>query len=162
EVSLVGPRDGIDGIALYAPNEANSASTPARWGFHLAPAGDFDGDGYDDVLLPTSGFGATNVTHVVRGGPRRRSMSIANPSSDPSAMWGVLLGDFNYNGSRWTGRMMAGFPSGGGGDVNGDGFDDLAFIGRDFDRVTFMNVLFGRASDDDGTLRTQETVDGSG
>jgi hypothetical protein len=77
-------------------------------------------------------------------------------------MWGVLLGNFSFNGTTTTGRFGVGLPSGGGGDVNADGFDDLAFVARDFDRNTFMNVLFGRATDDDGTLRTDETVDNSG
>jgi hypothetical protein len=162
DVSTAGPTDGVDGVAAYAPNEANSASTPARWGVHLAPAGDFDGDGYDDVLIPTIGFGSTNTTHILRGGANRRSVRLATPSADPASLWGVLLGNFSFNGTTTTGRLAAGFPSGGGGDVNGDGFDDLAFLGRDFDRDSFMNVLFGRATDDDGTLRTDETTDASG
>jgi hypothetical protein len=162
EVSNPGPRDGIDGIAAFGPNESNSASAPSRWGTHLANAGDFDGDGYDDLLAPSSGLSATNVAHILRGGARRRSLRLASPSPDASGMWGVLLGNFSFNGTTTTGRFGVGLPSGGGGDVNADGFDDLAFVARDFDRNTFMNVLFGRATDDDGTLRTDETVDNSG
>ena len=136
EVSLAGAEDGVAGVAAYGPNQSNSSSLPSKWGTLLAPAGDFDGDGYDDVLIPTIGFGSTNVTHILRGGPSRRSIRLADPSADPNALWGVLLGNFRFNGSTTTGRLAAGFPSGGGGDVNGDGRAGRVRPGRRrYDRI---------------------------
>lgn len=162
EVSSRGPRAGVDGIAAFGPNETNSASVSANWGVRLAPLGDFDGDGYDDVLVPTGGFGATNVANIVRGGSAQRGVSLAHPSADPSALWGLVLGDFRYVNGVSTGRWEGGFPSGGGGDVNADGFDDIVVVGRDFDHDTFVRVIFGRASAPGGVLDTDEASDGSG
>lgn len=162
EIASAGPLSGISGIAAFGPDQPNSASFTAQWGKRLARAGDFDGDGYDDVLVPTGGFGATNVTNVVRGGPRQRSVSLAYPSTDPSMLWSVVLGDFRFANGNYSGRWEGGFPAGGGGDVNADGFDDLVFVGRDFDHDTFLHVLFGRGEAVGGVLRTDESIDGSG
>ncbi len=162
EVSLAGVDDGVAGVAAFGPNVSNTSSLPAQWGRRLAPAGDFDGDGYDDVLVPTIGFGSTNVTHIVRGGPNQRSTRLAYPTPDATQLWGVVLGSFSFNNGVYSGRWEAGFPSGGGGDVNADGFDDLAFAGRDYDRDTWLSVLFGRADDADGALSTGQASDGSG
>ncbi len=162
EVSLAGVDDGIAGVAAFGPNVSNTSSLPAQWGRRLAPAGDFDGDGYDDVLVPTIGFGATNVTHILRGGPSQRSIRLAHPTADATKLWGVVLGSFSFNNGVYSGRWEAGFPSGGGGDVNADGFDDLAFAGRDYDRDTWLSVLFGRAEDADGALSTGQASDASG
>jgi hypothetical protein len=54
------------------------------------------------------------VAHILRGGARRRSLRLASPSPDASGMWGVLLGNFSFNGTTTTGRFGVGLPSGGG------------------------------------------------
>lgn len=69
---------------------------------------DFDGDGYDEVAI-----GATHLVHVASGGSRTLSTrEIANPFADDTSGFG---------------RTLAA------GDIDGDGFTDLA-VGAPFDR----------------------------
>ena len=84
-------------------------NTPARFGVSVGRAGDFDGDGFDDVVV-----GAQDAaTAAVFSG------TASGPSSVPSH---VLVPAVGANGSGF-GRIV-----GGGGDFDGDGLGD-AWVG---------------------------------
>ncbi len=159
-VAGAGPRGGVAGYAAYWPNQPQSSNLPARWGRMLGPAGDFNGDGYDDFMVWSHGADSRlNTAYVLLGGahPGPREIGVV----DRSASWEISLGVFNCNVNPCTGILGFGWPAGGGGDVNGDGKDDLVFNAMDNDRGGFLNVLYGR-DDADGLLAMEDTVDGSG
>ena len=100
-----------------APDVVIRGESTAILGFSIAGAGDFDGDGLNDVMIgaPNESTGAGR-TYIVRG-----SASLATsydvPSDDPS--WFVIDGP---GGSQQNGNGVTGL----GGDVTGDGRDDVA------------------------------------
>ena len=79
---------------------------------NATPAGDINGDGFDDVLLISSGYGGP--VHVVFGGPGIASVDLEDLA--PTA--GRRLYSF-FDDASWIEAL---------GDVNGDGFDDLAVV----------------------------------
>lgn len=92
-------------------------------GTSASTAGDFNGDGYDDVVLGPGQDGSqpplekAGFATVVYGGPRESLPRVV----DASALDGA-------NGVRIVGgaeRMMVGSDVSGGGDFNGDGRDDI-------------------------------------
>ncbi len=102
---------GPDGPGLSAwTTEGNQAT--AYWGVGLAPAGDVNGDGYDDFLVSSpyydtaAGAGAGKVAFFL-GSP-------AGPSTTP---------DWTLEGAQSGGAL--GTSVAGAGDVNGDGYADV-------------------------------------
>lgn len=103
--------DGSNGFRLdgIAPNDRSG-----RW---VAAAGDFNGDGYDDVLVGASGVnadaGATYLVYGKAGGFAASLELSALDGSNGFRIDGIDPGDT-------SGRAAAGA-----GDLNGDGYDDL-------------------------------------
>ncbi len=88
-----------------------------RVGYHLHTAGDVNGDGYDDFLIgtfhsATRGFNS-GAAYLILG--------------QQSAGWGVNK-SLNNADAKFIGKRMydaVGYCLAGGGDVNGDGYDDF-------------------------------------
>lgn len=89
-----------------------------RIGFDVLAAGDFNGDGYDDVLLPTW----SNKAYLIFGGPGPHVSRNLN-SIGAGTQWGVKFTHPRYTPPPrqevWI-KHAAGV-----GDINGDGFDDI-------------------------------------
>jgi hypothetical protein len=115
-----------EGIAL---NNAESDDYDFL-GEEAAGVGDVNGDGFDDVALASSfsryGHG---LVAVVFGGPRKRLPRTVEVT-ELDGRNGVRVMDFDV-----------GSALGGGGDVNGDGFDDIVIGSSDSSSVW---ILFGR------------------
>ncbi len=126
---------------------ADRAGVTADWfGAAVASAGDVDADGFADILVGASGTdrAATDVgvAHVYRGGPEgidREPLMIAVPS--PS--------DFDHFAFALTGA----------GDVDGDGYDDIAIGSPGIDvageiRGVDRGAVYIFYGSSDGVLRT--------
>jgi hypothetical protein len=82
----------------------------------VSAAGDVDGDGYDDILVgaPDAGDSSNGAAYLIRGSRSGiPSMNLAAHSDD------LVTFDDNTNGD--LGRALSDM-----GDINGDGFDDVA------------------------------------
>ena len=165
-----GPLSGIAGYAAYAPTEPQGNSAPQRWGQRIGSAGDFNGDGYDDLLIAGNAGTTTNgnAGWVQLGGPHPGPRAIG--ATDPATQWQIDLGNSSFTYNNVTGHFTctsgidgAFWASGGGGDVNGDGLDDLAFQEFDCTHAGFLNVLYGTRTPPAGAIfHMESTADGSG
>ncbi len=140
-------------MAVFGQDRSGSNDLFYRYGMIIGPGGDFDGDGYDDLLVQGPPIALTNTATLVRGGPGRTSISIESAFDNPDRMLPIDLGDFrivNLGGGKVgrVGRIGIGAPAGGGGDVNGDGLGDLVFQSKHTDSGGFMHILLGRRGDD--------------
>ena len=128
--------DGTSGFKL------SGVSTSDRSGISVASAGDFNGDGYDDLIVGASGAdGDAGAAYVVFG---KASGFAAN--LDLSTLDGTI--GFKLSGAAagdGSGRSVASA-----GDVNGDGYDDLIVGAGQADPNGASSgtsyVVFGRAS----------------
>lgn len=162
--AAVGPLSGTAGYAAYGPTHAITNSAPPEWGRLIAPAGDFNGDGFDDLLVEShGGEDDANSAFLFLGGRTPPTQPIG--TVDPAHQWRVNLGNFSCSGSGGPlvchGMIGVGFPIGGGGDVNGDGYDDLAFEAMHLDDDGFLEVLYGGGSAT-GVFNLTNAVNGSG
>ena len=105
---LLGAASGLANTAVWT---VSGNSSEELLGTAVSIAGDVDGDGYDDVLLGVPGFdnGTTN-----EGQARLFMGAAAGPGTTPDWTW-----EPNVYGSAGSGVA-------GGGDLNGDGYTDLA------------------------------------
>lgn len=119
-------------------------ATDARAGFSAAGAGDFNGDGFDDLVLgaPYANRGSeaySGRAYVVYGGSRPRSIGVGDADAPVVVIEGVSEED------------NAGFDVIGVGDVNADGFYDVSVGARRADVGTVVDagrayVVAGRTS----------------
>jgi len=118
------------------------------WGRPLA-SGDFDGDGYDELVVAASESfgGGVSTVHIIRGGPGAHARGVVNLATAPADL--VLIGasvDDNLGASLADG------------DVNGDGVDDLLVVAStgDFGGLQDRGIaylLFGGAGFFDAPTR---------
>ena len=104
-----------------------------QFGFSVASAGDFNGDGYADIIVGARGAVASGKAFIYYGGP--------SLDATPDV---TLIGETNAS---WFGNSVA--PAG---DVNGDGFDDVIvgapMYGPSVSQVGRAYVFFGGSSPD--------------
>ncbi len=166
-----GALSGEAGFGVVGFVSNGNVSDP-NWGRFISSAGDFDGDGYDDILLHAT-LGSP-YSYVVRGGPLGDGINledvpvgdeVGEPGEGSRTVIPLWHGEFRFigdgqGGGRFVGRSVGGNPAGGGGDVNGDGIDDIAFHMTDFDNRAFLNVIFG-SSEPDEEVTLDNGADGS-
>lgn len=92
-------------------NEGNQLG--ARYGSSVSSAGDVDGDGYEDLLIGADSFDAATLNNAGRADLYKGGASGLATAS----LW-TFTGD---KASGYVGRSVSGA-----GDLDGDGFDDLA------------------------------------
>ena len=97
----------IDTVAdLVIPNP--TGDNVAWFGISVASAGDFNGDGYPDIIIGARNAGFPGKAYIFYGGPSLH----ATPD--------VTLTGETTGSNTWFGNSVASI-----GDVNGDGFDDV-------------------------------------
>jgi hypothetical protein len=114
----LGALSAADGVLI------TGVSAGDQLGGTVAAAGDMNGDGFADVLVAASfadPFGKTNAgqASIVYGGP-----------SLPGLIDLAMLGEAGVHINGENPGDALGFSASGGGDVNGDGFDDV-IVGAD-------------------------------
>ncbi len=125
-------RNGANGFRVIGPSALNEC-----FGFSLSSAGDLNGDGFGDFAI--GGSGGVGYSRAAPSG----AWAVFGKAGGFPAAFGV--GSLNgRNGFKIAGGVpfnYLGVTVAGGGDVNGDGFDDLAIGGH----LTSYVVLGKRA-----------------
>jgi hypothetical protein len=98
--------------------EGSFEGAGSEFGWSVAPAGDVNGDGYDDFLVGTNGGWSAKDSPGYVGQPRVL-LYLGGPTAQKHAAWSV--GDIATDLTR-----LPSFTGYGVGDVNGDTFDDIA------------------------------------
>jgi Ca2+-binding RTX toxin-like protein len=128
---LDGPIDDIDGDGFTDLTE---------FGGSVSGAGDINGDGYADMIVGARGMHAngnlySGASYVVFGGASGFPTTLSVESLDGT-------NGFRLDGI--AGLDNAGYAVSGGGDINGDGYDDL-IISAPFAGTGKVYVMFGHA-----------------
>ena len=142
--------NNIGGYAIEAPN------TGSYFGFAVSLAGDFNGDGYGDVVMgaPLSNFTESNGTVRSQSGAAVVYQGGQNTSNVPTGYSGTgqVNGQYMYYNvtKGWLGFSVAGV-----GDMNKDGFADV-LIGMPQDAASSNPggafLVYGKANNATGSL----------
>jgi len=151
----LGSASGLETSASWTLFEDGTSADPTGLGFDVEGAGDINGDGYSDVIV-------TNPRKSQGVGPRDC------PTNHVHAFFGSPSGladspDWTYTHSPVSGNLGSciGLEAEGGGDINGDGYDDIAFAARTIRNPTpkgngKLYVFYGGSS---GLSQTPDFVD---
>ncbi len=160
--SGIGSSGSFDLSTLDGTNGSVLRGFDGMAGFDVAVVGDFDADGYDDLLVgaPMAQVGGTHDgghAYLVRGGGEIGADGILDLSTIDGSDGIRFHGDTEHG--------MAGFAVGAAGDVNGDGFDDLLVTSPDdgnADEHSAAYLVFGTTFPQPATkeLRTLDGMDG--
>jgi hypothetical protein len=132
---------GDSNITTYCPLEELGAS--------ISPAGDLDGDNYDDIIIGAPGNDlvcySDGKAYVLFGAAFGGSMDVVDVLNDPQNRVTAILPD---SGNTITGTESIGGGVAGLGDINGDGFLDIAVSDPDYDATPLTDsgavfVFFG-------------------
>ena len=142
--------NNIGGYVIESPN-AN-----ANFGFSVSLVGDFNGDGYGDVIVgaPLNKFTETNGTVRTESGAAVIYEGGLNTQNVPAGYSGTgqVNGRYLYNNVNqgWLGYSVAGV-----GDMNNDGYADV-LIGMpqdpDTQNLAGAYLVYGKANDTTGSL----------
>ncbi|ABK46179.1 putative outer membrane adhesin like protein [Magnetococcus marinus MC-1] len=125
----LGTLNGSHGFLLQSPTGSND-----ELGYAVTGTGDFNHDGYEDVIVGLPGYSSTAAVAVVYG--HATSTTGTLNLSDLDGSNGVLI----LGGSSTAGMM--GHVLLGGSDYNQDGVDDL-FLGLSEQDTGFVAVVYG-------------------
>lgn len=119
-------------------------------GTSVAGAGDINGDGFDDLLVSAPNYSATiynanSSSYVIFGKASNTNVELSDIDTAPSGTTGFRLSGFSGTTEREADSVATG------GDINGDGYDDIVFGGSktNVDGLTGVGaayVLFGQES----------------
>ena len=143
---LPDPYDGHEDILDLQEGYIIEADGPENTGNKLSAAGDFNGDGYDDLLVGAGSrvWDSPSIPltepYVIFGGPA----DAASTSNDDWVSLNLLdpSQGFRIVHSGYDGDTVPGWDVAGGGDFNGDGLGDLIVSSRGEDAVY---VVYGTA-----------------
>ncbi|WP_313465982.1 beta strand repeat-containing protein, partial [Pseudomonas nitroreducens] len=143
------------------PSVSGSTQAYDGLGYALSSAGDFNGDGYEDFIVsaPHTIYGSAAAyqsdMYLVYGGPNGLP-SLSNLDS-MTADQGFRITSTSYTGTGGDvgiqGHAVTNL-----GDINGDGFDDIAISSTLSDRIY---VIFGREGKDLSTLSLSSIENGA-
>ncbi|NBB16576.1 hypothetical protein GVN21_14530 [Caulobacter sp. SLTY] len=108
-------------------------------GYSVGAAGDVNGDGIDDLVIGATGVDSANAgsgaAYVVFGS--------ADEPFDADLDLSALNGSNGFRIAGTTTNEYVGFSVASAGDINGDGFDDLAVGGRGSGGTGGVSIIFG-------------------
>ena len=161
-VDLAQVAAGAGGFELLGENASDAAGgDPSNTDVGAASAGDFNGDGYDDIVIGArshdSAGNNAGAAYVVYG----KAGAFTSPI-DLGDLAGGSSG-FKIEGEQagsWAGQGVAGV-----GDFNGDGYDDIAigaFLNNNGASTGAAYILFGKAGGLSGTVSLADVARGTG
>ncbi len=142
--------EALDDSLGFGITDTRDRQFAPHWGYYASAVGDWDGDAYDDVMV---GAVSASTTHsfIVLGGPTQPDVDLETFDPEATRVVRVRYGLISVAGDReggitQDGALPVGQRGGGGGDVNGDGFSDIALTalrGTGGARWASIGVLFG-------------------
>ena len=131
----------------------NPSSTTVNTGFMVSPAGDFNGDGMDDILIASKATSTVNIVYIIFGGNVNKDgvLSLGQLSSTQ----GVVISSSAFS---FIGVSLSSL-----GDVNGDGIGDIAIGSLPFQggfTTQVCYVVYGRRNATNLNLQSMNVSEG--
>lgn len=146
---VFGSREGFSATLDVSNLNGVNGFTINGAGFAVSSAGDFNGDGVDDVLIggastsPLTDSRFENASYIVygHGGDFSASIDLANLDG----IEGFSINSLPSNPTDWLTDSTLGFSVSAAGDVNGDGLDDVILGSPNAQRnAGYGAVIFGQ------------------